>query len=116
MVSRLDVESVRTASLYLAAILRGHLDRGELACRHDANLGYGADGIAFEIDWSTLFEARGILEIGAKDNLSRGRGHPCFCVMRKMRAVKAANATMTRTPTLVVTIGLPAGLAQTPSG
>ena len=50
--------------------LEGHLDRGELARGYDSNFGHGADRIAFEVDRSTLFEAGGILKIGAKDDLA----------------------------------------------
>ena len=56
--------------MYRALDLIGHFDRGELARGHDPNFGHGADRIAFEVDRSTLFEAGGILKIGAQDDLS----------------------------------------------
>ena len=70
MVSRLEVESVCTASLILGADLHRDLNRGKLARGHDFDLGHVADRHPFEVDRSADFEAGGILEIGAEGDFS----------------------------------------------
>ncbi len=70
MVSRLDVESVRTASLYLAPILNVTSTGVSLRAGTMPILVTVPDRVAFEVDRSTLLEAGGILKIGAQDDLS----------------------------------------------
>ena len=64
------VESACRILNVFAAHPHGDFDRGGAALGDDANRGDVSDGDAFERDRGTVFQAAGIIEVGAKDELA----------------------------------------------